>query len=51
MEQTFAIIKPDAVERNLIGAILEKIESKGFRKLIVEKDGQPEIIDNPKWEN
>ena len=26
-----------------------KIESKGFRKLIVEKDGQPEIIDNPKW--
>jgi glucose-6-phosphate isomerase len=28
-----------------------KIESKGFRKLIVEKDGQPEIIDNPKWEN
>ena len=31
MEQTFAIIKPDAVERNLIGKILEKIESKGFR--------------------
>ena len=28
-----------------------KIESKGFRKLIVEKDGQPEIIDNPKWGN
>ena len=26
-----------------------KIESKGFRKLIVEKDGQPEIIDNPNW--
>ncbi|PKM96306.1 MAG: glucose-6-phosphate isomerase [Firmicutes bacterium HGW-Firmicutes-1] len=25
------------------------IESKGFRKLIVEKDGKPEIIDNPKW--
>ena len=31
MEQTFAIIKPDAVERNLIGKILEKTESKGFR--------------------
>ena len=31
MEQTFAIIKPDAVERNLIGKILEKIESKEFR--------------------
>ena len=25
------------------------IETKGFRKLIVEKDGKPEIIDNPKW--
>ncbi len=25
------------------------IETKGFRKLIVEKDGAPEIIDNPKW--
>lgn len=24
------------------------IETKGFRKLIVEKDGKPEIIDNPK---
>ena len=31
MEQTFAIIKPDAVERNLIGKILERIESEGFR--------------------
>ncbi|MGP0629387.1 nucleoside-diphosphate kinase [Nitrospina sp. 32_T5] len=31
MERTFAIIKPDAVERNLIGKILERIESKGFR--------------------
>jgi len=25
------------------------IETKGFRKLIIEKDGKPEIIDNPKW--
>ncbi|MBI9106193.1 MAG: glucose-6-phosphate isomerase [Spirochaetales bacterium] len=25
------------------------IETKGFRKLIVEKNGTPEIIDNPKW--
>ncbi len=25
------------------------IETKGFRKLIVERDGKPEIIDNPKW--
>ncbi|MFB7155568.1 MULTISPECIES: glucose-6-phosphate isomerase [unclassified Lysinibacillus] len=25
------------------------IETKGYRKLVVEKDGQPEVIDNPKW--
>jgi len=25
------------------------IETKGYRKLIVEKGGKPEIIDNPKW--
>lgn len=25
------------------------IETKGYRKLIVEKDGKPRIIDNPKW--
>jgi len=31
MEKTFAIIKPDAVERNLIGKILERIESNGFK--------------------
>ena len=31
VEKTFAIIKPDAVERNLIGKILERIEREGFR--------------------
>jgi nucleoside-diphosphate kinase len=31
MERTFAIIKPDAVERNLIGKVLEKVEAAGFR--------------------
>lgn len=30
MERTFAIIKPDAVERKLAGKILEKIEAAGF---------------------
>ena len=25
------------------------IETKGFRKLIVERDGKPAFIDNPKW--
>ena len=37
MEQTFAIIKPDAVERNLIGKILERIESKGFRIVAMKR--------------
>lgn len=30
MERTFAIIKPDAVERGLTGQILSRIEQKGF---------------------
>ena len=25
------------------------IESKGFRKLVVCRDGKTEIIDNPRW--
>lgn len=25
------------------------IETKGFRKIVVERDGQPAIIDNPRW--
>jgi glucose-6-phosphate isomerase len=25
------------------------IETKGFRKRIVERDGRPQIVDNPKW--
>ena len=25
------------------------IEEKGFRKLVIEQDGKPAIIDNPKW--
>ena len=30
MERTFAIIKPDAVERKLAGKILDRIEGAGF---------------------
>lgn len=26
------------------------IELKGFRKLVVEKDGHPAIVDNPRWQ-
>ncbi len=25
------------------------IEQQGFRKLLVERDGRPEIVDNPRW--
>lgn len=31
MEKTLAILKPDAVERNLIGKILARVEAEGFR--------------------
>ncbi len=31
MERTFAIIKPDAVERNITGKIIDKIETAGFK--------------------
>lgn len=27
------------------------IEKKGFRKLVIEKEGKPDIIDNPKWKD
>lgn len=30
MERTFFIIKPDAVERGLIGQVIERIERRGF---------------------
>ncbi len=26
------------------------IETKGFRKLVVERNGAPEIVDNPRWQ-
>lgn len=37
MERTFAIIKPDAVERKLTGRILGKIECSGFRIIGMKK--------------
>jgi len=40
---TFFVFRADA------GHDYGTIETKGYRKLIVEKDGQPVIIDNPKW--
>lgn len=37
MERTFAIIKPDAVERNLTGKIISKIEEAGFTTVGMKK--------------
>lgn len=37
MERTFAIIKPDAVERNITGKVLERIEAAGFRIVGMKK--------------
>jgi len=37
VERTFAIIKPDAVERNLTGTLLEKIEGAGFKIVGMKK--------------
>lgn len=31
MEKTLLILKPDAVQRNLIGRVLSKVEANGFR--------------------
>ena len=31
MQRTLAIIKPDAVERRLVGSIVRRIEAEGFR--------------------
>jgi len=37
MERTFAIIKPDAVERNITGKIITKIEDAGFKIVGMKK--------------
>ena len=31
MEQTFVMIKPDGVQRALVGEIISRIEKKGFK--------------------
>jgi glucose-6-phosphate isomerase len=42
---SFFVFRADA------GHDYKTIETKGFRKLMVERDGKPEVIDNPKWKN
>lgn len=31
MERTFLMIKPDAIQRNLVGEIISRIERKGLK--------------------
>lgn len=42
MEKTFLMVKPDGVQRNLVGEIVKRFESKGFKlagaKLMVISD-------------
>lgn len=54
--KTFAIIKPDAIERNLVGKIISRIEDKGIsinriKNLVAKEDKIKEhyahIIDKP----
>ncbi|MEN9989534.1 MAG: hypothetical protein RL508_513 [Actinomycetota bacterium] len=37
MQQTLVLIKPDGVERNLIGAIILRLEAKGYRVVDLKK--------------
>lgn len=41
--RTFFVFRADA------GHDYGTIETKGYRKLLVEREGKPEILDNPKW--
>lgn len=40
---TFFVFRGDA------GHDYGTIETKGYRKLVVERDGKPALVDNPKW--
>ena len=50
MERTFLMVKPDGVQRNLIGEIVGRFESKGF-KLVGAKLMQitPELAAATLW--
>lgn len=41
---TFFVFRSDA------GHDYGTIEQKGYRKLVVERDGKPTLIDNPRWQ-
>ena len=43
MERTFLMIKPDAIQRNLVGEIISRIERKGL-KLVGAKLTVPQAL-------
>ena len=47
--RTLGIVKPDAVERNLIGKIYSRFEKAGLqmKDVILEIDGKKVDLDNP----
>jgi nucleoside-diphosphate kinase len=53
IQQTLAIIKPDAIEAHLMGKIIDKIEQEGFkvidlRKIQLEKEGAEKFYEKDK---
>ncbi|HNU36569.1 MAG TPA: nucleoside-diphosphate kinase, partial [Methanomassiliicoccales archaeon] len=36
MERTFVMLKPDAVQRGLMGQIVARLEAKGFRPVAMK---------------
>ena len=42
MERTFIMVKPDGVQRGLVGMILQRIEEKGFKIVAMKLAQMPE---------
>ena len=42
MERTFVMVKPDGVQRGLIGKILQRVEEKGFKIVAMKLVQMPE---------
>lgn len=59
-EQTFLMIKPDGVQRGLIGSIIQRFESKGFKLIAIKmqmaddellRQHYQELADKPFFDN
>ena len=44
MERTFVMVKPDGVQRALVGKILQRIEEKGFKIVAMKLSVMPEEL-------